>query len=187
MEDFVNCKFSLLSLNVRGMRKHRSRRGNLNWLSKHGGHSGICFLQETHSSLDDENSWKNQWRGNMYFSHGTKLSCGVTTFIGKDVEFSLKENIVHESGRFVILYCSIQRNDFVLVNIYAPNTEPEQVLFLKHVANTLKSLNYESTANIVVGGDFNCCMTDFDTDGGNYKPKKKSISFKWNLFWMNLI
>ena len=99
------------------------------------------------------------------------------TLIGKDVEFSLKEKIVHESGRFVLLYCSIQGNDFVLVNIYAPNTEHEQVMFFKHVANALRTLNYESTANIVVGGDFNCCMTDFDTDGGNYKPKKKSISF----------
>ena len=67
--------------------------------------------------------------------------------------------------------------DFVLVNIYAPNTELEQVMFFKRVANALRTPNYESTANIVVGGDFNCCMTDFDTDGGNYKPKKKSISF----------
>ena len=91
MEDFVNCKFSLLSLNVQGMRKYKSRRGILNWLSKHGGHSGIWFLQETHSSLVDKNSWKNQWRSNMYFSHGTKLSCGVMTLIGKDIEFSLKE------------------------------------------------------------------------------------------------
>ena len=82
----------------------------------------------------------------------------------------------------MLLYCSIQRNDFVLVNIYAPNTEPEQVMFFKHVANALKSLNYESTANIVVGGDFNCCMTDFDTEGGNYKPKNKSISFM-ESFW----
>jgi hypothetical protein len=30
----------------------------------------ICLLQETHSMVKDENTWKNQWGGNVIFCHG---------------------------------------------------------------------------------------------------------------------
>ena len=38
---------------------------------------GILFLQETHSSSDDEQKWRDNFGGNTLFSHGKRNSCGV--------------------------------------------------------------------------------------------------------------
>ena len=37
----------------------------------------IYFLQETYSELSDESFWKNEWGGEMFFSHGTRHSKGT--------------------------------------------------------------------------------------------------------------
>ena len=70
-----NFNFKLLSLNVRGIRTFEKRKAIFNWLSKSG--ADICFLQETYSTRDVENIWKKQWRGNLFFSHGTCHSKGT--------------------------------------------------------------------------------------------------------------
>ena len=75
--------FSVLSVNVRGLRKYEKRRQVYNWLCKQGGHKGVTFLQETHSDFKTEQSWTNLWRGQSFYSHGTTTSCGVSILIGK--------------------------------------------------------------------------------------------------------
>ena len=47
----------------------------------------------------------------------------------KYLDFELKEKIIDTEGRLLILYCLIQNEPFLLVNIYAPNTEREQIKF----------------------------------------------------------
>ena len=84
--------FSVLSVNVRGLRKYEKRRQVYNWLCKQGGHKGVTFLQETHSGFKTEQSWTNLWRGQSFYSYGTTTSCGVSILIGKNVEFSLEVN-----------------------------------------------------------------------------------------------
>ena len=36
----------------------------------------FCFLQETFSKASDEVIWRNEWGGQIYFSHGTCHSKG---------------------------------------------------------------------------------------------------------------
>ena len=44
---------------------------------------GILFLQETHSSSDDEQKWRDNFGGNTVFSHGKRNSCDVLiSYIG---------------------------------------------------------------------------------------------------------
>ena len=93
--------------------------------------NGITFLQETHSDISTCKHWKAQWNGDMFFAHGTKYSCGVAILVGKNVEFVLNDKIIDDKGRFVILICEIQGIKFQLINAYAPNTETEQVVFLR--------------------------------------------------------
>ena len=70
-----NLNFKILSLNVRGIRSFDKRKALFHWLSKEK--SNIIFWQETYSTPEVENIWKSQWRGDIFFSHGSEHSRGV--------------------------------------------------------------------------------------------------------------
>ena len=40
------------------------------WLMKDK--ADICFLQESYSTPEVEKIWKSQWKGELFFSHGTE-------------------------------------------------------------------------------------------------------------------
>ena len=45
--------------------------------------NGILFLQETHSSSDDQQKWRDNFGGNAFFSYRKRNSCSVLiSFIG---------------------------------------------------------------------------------------------------------
>ena len=45
--------------------------------------SGFIFLQETHSTIDDEKKCNDEFKGKLFFSHGQSNSCRVAIgFIG---------------------------------------------------------------------------------------------------------
>ena len=65
-------KFDVLSLNVRGIRDQIKRRSIFSYLKDQK--ANIYFLQETHSQRAHENIWRNEWGGELFFSHGTTHS-----------------------------------------------------------------------------------------------------------------
>ena len=48
----------------------------------------IYFLQETYSEQSDESFWKNEWGGEMFFSHGTRHSKGTCILLNPAIEDS---------------------------------------------------------------------------------------------------
>ena len=124
-----NVNFKLLSLNARGIRTFEKLKALINWLSKSGGE--ICFLQETYSTREVENIWKKQWRGDLYFSHGTCHSKGVLVLVKGNLDFSLQKVMTDPEGRYItcILDAIIQDSRYCLLNIYAPNKSREQIQF----------------------------------------------------------
>ena len=61
------------------------------------------------------------------------------------------------------------------MNIYAPNDKTQQVLFFKGLQQHLGPFADE---HIVVGGDFNCALTEKDKKGGNPVSAKKASVIK---------
>ena len=57
--------------------------------------ASIYFLQETYSEPNDENIWKNEWGGEIFFSHGTNRSKGVCTLVNP---FQITSQIFSLSG-----------------------------------------------------------------------------------------
>ena len=82
----------MLSLNARGLRSLEKRKSLLIWLQKQN--ADIIFLQETYSTKDIENIWKCQWKGSIYFAHGSNRSCGVLILVKDSLEFDLKSILV---------------------------------------------------------------------------------------------
>ena len=125
----INYDFSVGSLNVRGLNSDVKRNAVFKWAKDHK--FDLLFLQECYCSNSDENKWKNEWDGNAIFSHGTNHSRGTAIFINKTFDYTLMEQRVDAEGRYVILKLKIQDNEFICVNIYAPNKMKEKDIFLE--------------------------------------------------------
>ena len=54
----------LYSFNARGLAGNAKRRCIFNWLK--GFQKGIHFVQETHSTKENENSWQKEWGGSAF-------------------------------------------------------------------------------------------------------------------------
>ena len=120
--------FKLLSLNVRGIRSAKKRKALFMWLNKRK--YDIILLQETYCTVAVEDTWRAQWQGKLFSSHGTNHSCGVMVLVRSDLEFNLKSVEVDVEGRYVVMEADVQGSNFLFVNVYAPNKVQEQCLFL---------------------------------------------------------
>ena len=72
----------------------------------------IVFLQETYCTADVEDTWKTQWQGKLFFSHGTNHSCGVMLLVRSDLDFKLKSVEVDNEGRYIIMEADVQSSNF---------------------------------------------------------------------------
>ena len=81
------------------------------------GNNGILFLQETHSTFNDENIWKNDFNGLAFYLHGTSQSCGVLIAYFGNLNFSVNKQVGDKNGRILILDTNIDEIRYALVNI----------------------------------------------------------------------
>ena len=84
MKEFLD--FKLLSLGVRRIRSATKRRFLFTRLNER--RYDIIFLQETYSIVDVEDIWRTQWRGKLFFAHGSNHSCGVMILVRSDLDFN---------------------------------------------------------------------------------------------------
>ena len=136
------------------------------------GNDGILFLQETHSTLNDENIWKNDFNVPVFYSHGTSQSCGVLFAYFGNLNFSVNKQVGDKNGRILILDVNIDEIRYVLVNIYIATSEAEQVQVLGELSELMKNMNFSEENRIILAGDL---IVFFDsklkTKGG--KPSLK--------------
>ena len=88
----------------------------------------LLFLQETHSSIEDEKQWNDNVKGKIFYSHGTTNSCGVTiiVFLGsKSLEVVETKN--NDQSRILMVDIQICDKEILLVNLCNANTEKEQL------------------------------------------------------------
>ena len=65
----VQVSYNVISLNVRGLRNRVKRRSIFCFLKDQK--CDVYFLQETYSKPKDENIWRSEWGGDIFFSHGS--------------------------------------------------------------------------------------------------------------------
>ena len=90
--------------------------------------------------------------------------------------------------RYIILDVEFADTRIVLVNIYAPNDVNQQVVFLKELQGHFQEFSEET---MIIGGDFNCTLSEKDKKGGNPSSRKhavvKEINKLCNLYDLNNI
>lgn len=147
----------LLSLNVRGLGNFKKRKTIFSWCKRQK--ADLIFLQETHSTKETENRWKNEWGGkNVFFSHGKSNARGSCILVANNLNFQLQKQVTDNYGRLVLLKASVDDTSYIFVNIYGPNNSGEAVDFFNKLKLILSSEDVSCENNVVIGGDFNCVL-----------------------------
>ena len=100
----------------------------------------FSFLQETHSSKDSAITWETEWGGKALFSHGSTNSKGVMTLINPKLDCKIEKVIADKDGRYIIADILLNQVRILLVNIYAPNDQTQQVLFFQKAAAASRAI-----------------------------------------------
>lgn len=180
-------KIQLNCFNCRGLRNRDKRINIFHWIKAN--HNGITFLQETHSSVQDEARWEREWQGEIYFSHGEFNARGVAILIPKDLinRFKMISGEKDKNGRFLLLKCKFEDEELILVNIYSPTKDNQkgQLIFLENIRGKLEDYG---EYNLILGGDFNTYLNvKLDKKGGiketqsNYSEKIIELCEEYTL------
>ena len=78
--------------------------------------NGFIFLQETHSSVDDEKRWCDELNDNLYFSHRKTNSCGVAIGYVGSKSFVLTNQTTDKNGCLLLIEIIVDDINFVLIN-----------------------------------------------------------------------
>ena len=161
----------ILSLNVRGLNRTIKRRQVFRWL--HQQKSDVIFLQETYSSPQTIKTWKAEWGGKIIESHGSNHSRGVMILFKSRLDVTIEKIVNDKNGRYILCEALLDSEKFVFLNIYSPNDQTQQVQFLRGLSNSL--LNTYANEQVVIGGDFNCAISEKDKCGGRSVVHKKGV------------
>ena len=166
-----------LSNKVNGLRSSKKRVKMFEYFKGQIVNNGIIFLQETHSSEDTFNEWWDDFKGEVFFSHGTTSSCGVTIGYLGNKKLSVNKICKDNNGRVLITEAEIETETFILLNLYNSKLETEQLQTLSNVDLLLSNFSLDDAKTIVFAGDFNIFFNqEIETTSGNPVLKKKSTS-----------
>ena len=173
----IALNINFLSNNVKGLQSCKKRAKLFEYFKSKLAPNGILFAQETHSSRDIETKWKNEFSGQLFYSHGKTNSCGVLTGFYGNKTFKLVKEMSDKNGRILILDVIIDDSEFLLINLYNANTELEQLKTLAELERLLVNFDIDSDKKIIFSGDFNIFFDSaLESSGGNPKYKNKSVS-----------
>ena len=164
-----------LSNNVNGLRLSKKHVHMFEYFKDRIVNNGITFLQETHSSEDTFNEWRGNFKGEVFFSYGTTSSWGVMIGYVGSKKFSV--NKICKDNNVLIIEEEIETGTFILLNLYNPNSETEQLQTLSNVDLLLSDFSLDDTKTIVFAADFNLFFNQkIEATGGNPVLNEKPIS-----------
>ena len=96
-------KFHLISNNVRSPQSYKKRFKILEYLKNKSGPNGILYLQETHSTMENEIRWNDDFNGHIHYSNSKSNSCSVfITFFGS-ITYTVREKASDKHERILII------------------------------------------------------------------------------------
>ena len=67
----------------------------------------IQFIQETHSTIEDERKWRDEIDGKAVFSHGASNARGVMIIFKQQLEVVIVKTVTDKEGRYIIIQYEI--------------------------------------------------------------------------------
>ncbi len=83
---------------------------------------------------------------------------------------------VDANGSFIVMAVNVLDDNFVIGNIYSPNTERDQLVFMEDLRQVLISIGASSDNKGILRGDWNIVQDVMkDKKGGRIEIKGKSV------------
>ena len=149
------------SLNVWGLGDNKKRREIFTWLRDKK--MNIYFLQETKCTLDKEHLWRNEWGFECVFNSYDRAAHGVLILFNNNFHYNIIDIVKDNLGRYIIVHLEIDQEHIIVANIYGPNTD--DLIFYQ---NLFSELDNFSQYSLILGGDLNICITEYDKKGGRH-------------------
>ena len=129
----------------------------------------ICCLQETH--FRTRNTYRLKVRGwkKVFHANGNQKIAGVAIPISDKIDFKIKAIRRDKEGHYIMIKGSIQEEDIIIVNVYAPNIGAHQ--YIRQMLTAIKGEMHSNTINV---GDFNTPRTPMDISCKMKMKKEKS-------------
>ena len=153
---------SFLTLNVRGLKNRIKRKSIFSYLKDQN--CNFYLLQETFSEPKDEATWRSEWGGDVFFSHGTNHSKGVCILVNPLVATTVENTYKDIDGRIIAIDVVCNEVSLSICNVYAPTSPQLQGKFLQ-ILNEFWTSNLNIT-QLIVGGDWNVTLETIDKRGG---------------------
>ena len=113
----------------------------------------------------------------MILSHGSPNARGLAILLNKGVDYCIQSKIIDPLGRFIIVKVEIEHNLYVLINLYAPNKDKENVKFFNELLAILRREDLDAEESFIVGGDFNCPLNSVLVKKvGSFTPRKAVVT-----------
>ena len=154
----IGTHISIITLNVNRLNKPTKRHSLAEWIQKQDPYIYIyiCCLQETHFRPQDTYKLKVRGWKNIFHANG-KQNKAEGAILNSD-KIDLKIKITRDKeGHYIMIKGSIQEEDIIIVNIYAPNIGAPQ-----YIRQTLTDAKGEIDSNTIKIGDFNTPLTPMD-------------------------
>ena len=158
----------IVRANTRGLIRREKRRAIFRHMRIKYRNS-IIILQETHSKPGIEVCWKNEWSGDIFFSHDLD-SCQGGVAILFPPGFSQKNSEVFVNGCHGRIVCAqVEKvgdpDPLFLMGVYGPaiDNQSKKCEFLDCVREILTC---HASHNIILAGDFNIKLGWQDSRGG---------------------
>ena len=78
---------NFITNNIKGTQNNSKQLSVVEYFRNKLGNKEILFLQQTHSTFNDENIWKNGFNEPVFYSHGTSQSCDVLITYFRNLNF----------------------------------------------------------------------------------------------------
>lgn len=163
-------RLQIESLNNRG--RDRDKRGMVAELTRTKS-IDVLLLQETHSSVNNEVDWGVDWAGQVFLSHGTHLSAGVTILFSQGLQPTNVSVYNVEHGKIQIIKSTIGGISFGFITVRAHTSGAGRLRLFRKLKDKLKEL--DSSIVTVMGGAWNC-TTQPTLDRNSEEPHPPSGS-----------
>ena len=95
---------------------------------------------------------------------------GAAILISGKIDVKIKKITKDKEGHYIKIKGSIQEEDIIIVNVYAPNIGEPQ-----HIRQTLTDIKGEIDSNTIIAGDFNTPLTPMDRSSKQKINKETQI------------